>query len=266
VGTHAALVLGALVMAFPFYWMVTTGLKGPAEALSFPPTLIPKAPTLGNFRQVWQEQPFGRYLLNSGFVSTAVTLGVLVTSSLAAHAFARMRFWGRELLFGAFLATMMIPFEVVLIPDFLIIRQLGWFDSYLALIVPWTASVFGIFLLRQTFLGIPDELFEASQLDGCGHGRFLFRVALPLVTPALVTVALVTFLGSWNSLLWPLVVTHRQELMVVQVGLVSYLGEEGSQYQLVMAAATVSILPIVVLFLAAQRHFVEGIARTGLKS
>lgn len=263
---HLLLGAGAVVMAFPFYWMITSGLKEAAEALRFPPTLYPHLLTFQNFREVWTEQPMARYLFNTGLVATSVTLGVLATSSLAGHAFARMHFPGREVLFGLFLATMMIPFEVLLIPDFLIVRQLGWIDTYWALIVPWTASVFGIFLLRQTFMGIPDELYEASQLDGCGHGRYLARVAIPLSTPALITVAIVTFLGSWNSLLWPLVVTNRDEMRVIQVGLIAYLSAEGSQYQLVMAAATISILPIVALFLVAQRYFVEGIARTGLKS
>jgi multiple sugar transport system permease protein len=263
---YALLLLGVGAMAFPFYWMIVTSFKPLNEALAIPPTLWPHQWTLDNYRQVWRQIPMGRYLLNSAFIASAVTMGVMASSALAAHAFTRMRFPGRNLLFGILLATLMIPFEALIIPDYLIIYGLHWNNTYWALIVPWCASVFGIFLLRQTFLSLPDDLWEAVLLDGGGHLRFLFSIALPLAVPALITVGIVTFLGSWNSLLWPLIVTDTPELRPVQVGLASFQTEAGLYYNLSMAAATISLIPIVLLFLIAQRYFVEGIARTGMKS
>lgn len=263
---YLLILVGAAAMAFPFYWMIITSFKPASEALQVPPTLWPREWTLENYRQVFEMVPMGRYLFNSAFIATAVTAGVLVTSALAAHAFVRMRFPGRGFLFAVLLATMMIPFEVLLIPDYLIIRHLGWYNTYQAMILPWAASVFGIFLLRQTFLTLPDDLWEALLLDGGTHLRYLFSVALPLSVPALITVGIVSFLGSWNSLLWPLVVTDTPELRPVQVGLSNFQTEAGLRYHLSMAAATLSILPIVALYLLAQRYFVEGIARTGMKT
>ncbi len=263
---YALLIVGAVAMAFPFYWMLLTSVKPDTEALQFPPTLWPHAFTLENYRRVFQMVPMGRYLLNSVFVSSLVTLGVLASSATAAHAFTRLRFPGRSVVFGLLIATMMIPFEVLLIPDFLIVRALGWQNTYWALILPWCASVFGIFLLRQAFMSLPEDLWDALRLDGGGHLRFLLSVALPLSVPALITVGIVTFLGSWNSLLWPLVVTDTPELRPVQVGLASFQSEAGMYYNLSMAAAAISIAPILALYLVAQRYFVEGIARTGMKT
>jgi multiple sugar transport system permease protein len=263
---YALLILGAAAMAFPFYWMIITSFKPLSEALQFPPTLWPHTWTLSNYQQVWTLIPMGRYLLNSAFIAVAVTAGTLVTSILAAHAFVRMRFPGRGLIFGILIATMMIPFEVLLIPDYIIIRNLGWYNTYWAMIIPWCVSVFGIFLLRQTFLSLPNDLWEAVLLDGGGHFKFLTAVAVPLSVPAIITAGLVTFLGSWNSLLWPLIVTDTPELRPVQVGLASFQTEAGLYYNLSMAAATLSLIPITLLYLAAQRHFVEGIARTGMKN
>jgi len=263
---HAVLASGCVVMVFPFYWMLVTSLKGQSEAQMLPPMLWPVKPQWVNFAEVFKAVPMARYLMNSLGIAVVVTAATIVTSAMAAHAFARIQFPGRELAFGLFLATMMIPFEVILIPDFILVHRLGWYNTYAALIVPWCASVFAIFLLRQSFMTIPTELHEASLLDGCSHLRYLWSVALPLATPSLITVGIVSFLGSWNSLLWPLVVTDTPELRPVQVGLAYFTTEAGTKYHLAAAAATVSILPIVALYLAAQRHFVEGIARTGLKS
>lgn len=263
---HLVLALGAVAMVFPFFWMLVTALKEQSEAQMLPPSLWPSKMQWVNFAEVFRAVPMARYLLNSFGIAVAVTAVTIVTSAMAAHAFAKIRFPGREVVFALFLATMMIPFEVILIPDFILIHKLGWYNTYAALIVPWCASVFAIFLLRQSFLTVPAELHEASLLDGCSHLRYLWNVALPLSTPALITVGIVSFLGSWNSLLWPLVVTDTPELRPVQVGLAYFTTEAGTKYHLTAAAATISILPIVVLYLAAQRHFVEGIARTGLKS
>ncbi|MBM3135744.1 MAG: carbohydrate ABC transporter permease, partial [Chloroflexi bacterium] len=194
------------------------------------------------------------------------TLGVIITSVLAAYAFARMRFWGKNILFGLFLATMMIPFEVTLIPNYIIVTNwLHWYNTYLALIIPWAASVFNIFLLRQFFLSMPKELYEATLLDGGTHFQFLWKVAMPLAVPAIITIGIFSFLGSWNSLLWPLIVTSSRLMRPIQVGLSAFQTEAGSYYNQMMAAATLAVLPVVIVFLIAQKQFVEGIARTGLK-
>ena len=262
---YATLIFGAVIMSFPFYWMVTTALKGLAESVAIPPTMLPKQWLWSNFVEAWKAAPFPRYFLNTIIMATGSTIGTLITGVLAAYAFARMRFFGKNIIFMLFLATMMIPFEVTLIPDFLIIRALRWYNTYTALIVPWTASVFAIFLLRQFFMSLPKELYEATLLDGGTHLQFLWRIAIPLAIPALITVAIFSFLGSWNSLLWPLIVTSKPLLRPIQVGLSAFQSEAGSYYNLMMAGATLAILPVVILFLVAQKQFVEGIARSGIK-
>jgi len=262
---YATLIVGAVIMAFPFYWMITTAFKSYAESVAVPPVIVPTRWLWENFNEAWHAAPFPRYFLNTIIMATGSTAGTLFTGLLAGYAFARMRFFGKNVLFLMFLATMMIPFEVTLIPDFLIIRTLRWYNTFAALIVPWTASVFSIFLLRQFFMSMPRELYEATLLDGGNHWQFLWRVALPLAVPAMITVAIFSFLGSWNSLLWPLIVTSKPTLRPIQVGLSAFQGEAGSYYNLLMAGATLAILPVVILFLIAQRQFVEGIARSGIK-
>lgn len=263
---YVLLTFGAVTMAFPFYWMIITAFKSNQEALSFPPTLLPSEWLWSNFVDAWNAAPFPRYFANTIFMASATTLGVIITSVLAAYAFARMRFWGKNILFGLFLATMMIPFEVTLIPNYIIVTNwLHWYNTYLALIIPWAASVFNIFLLRQFFLSMPKELYEATLLDGGTHFQFLWKVAVPLAVPAIITIGIFSFLGSWNSLLWPLIVTSSRLMRPIQVGLSAFQTEAGSYYNQMMAAATLAVLPVVIVFLIAQKQFVEGIARTGLK-
>lgn len=260
---HVVLIAGSIVAAFPFVWMILTSLKSYQEFIAG--QLIPDVLRFGNYVEAWQMAPFGRYFANSIFISLATVTAVLVTSTLAAYAFARMEFFGREVLFMVFLATLMVPFEVTMIPNFILIRDLGWYDSYWAMIVPFSASVFGIFLLRQFFRTIPGDFYDAAVLDGCGHLRFLWEIVLPLSKPALITVGLFTFLGSWNALLWPLIVTRTQEIRPIMLGLAEFITEAGTQTQLLMAAATLTILPIVIFYFFAQREFIEGIAASGLK-
>jgi multiple sugar transport system permease protein len=234
----------------------------------------------------WYATIMARYFVNTIFVAVAVLVGVLTTSVLAAYAFARMEFFGKNTIFLLFLATMMIPFEVTMIPNFVIIRNIpfntpplpifgydlfgmpdkaGWYNTYAAQIVPWLASVFTIFMLRQFFMGIPQDFYDAARIDGCGHLRYLVQIVLPLSRPALVTGGLMTFLGSWNSLLWPILVTGKADLRPIQVGLSYFLAQEGSDYHLLMAAATMTILPIAILYFIGQRYFIEGIASSGVK-
>lgn len=264
---HLVLISVAVVIGFPFYWMVTTAFKDFFEATRFPPTLLPVEPILDNFPEAWSQAPWTRYFINTLFVSTMVTLGELVTGILAAYALARMNFLGKGVVFGVLLATYMVPNEATIIPNYVLMskRYLGLYDTYQAQILPFLASVFTIFLLRQHFLSIPKELHDAARIDGAGDLRFLWSVILPLSVPVLVTVSLITFLGSYNAFQWPLIMTSRDELRPVQVGMSVFRTEFGSQYHLQMAAATFVIAPIVALYLVAQRYLVQGVARTGIR-
>lgn len=253
------------IMLLPFFWTVTTSFKTPQEAQSYPPTWIPKQLRWQNYIEAWNAAPFGRYFLNSVFVATATAIGGVVTSVLAAYAFAKMDFIGKNVLFYLLVGTMMIPGQMLLVPNYLTIVKLRWYDTYQALIVPWVANVFGIFLLRQFFRTIPDELWDSAQIDGCSRFRFLWQFVVPLSKPALVTLFLFRFIGSWNAFLWVLIMTSREEMRTLPVGLYYFIGEAGTDYHLLTAAATFAMMPIIFLFLVAQRQFIQGVARTGLK-
>lgn len=278
---YAVLVGGAVVVVFPFLWMVLGSFKGQAESNLFPPTFLPREWRPENYRLAWTTPPstLGRYFLNSLVVATAGTALQVLIAVLAGYAFARLRFPGRDALFVLVLATSMVPGEITLIPNFVTIRRFpllggndlfgnggsGLYDTYAAMILPGLAGAFTIFLLRQAFLRVPNELWEAAQIDGCGAFAFLWRVLLPLATPAVTTVAIFGFVGRWNALLWPLIVTRSERLRPVQVAMIYYQNEYVTNYGLVMAAAFLVTLPVILLFLLAQRQFIAGIATTGLK-
>jgi multiple sugar transport system permease protein len=262
---HLVLLAGAVWSLFPFVWMVLTSLKSYVEA-SAAQSLLPMHWLFSNYVTAWKQVGiFPRYFANTLFIAAATVLGVLITSTLAAYAFARMEFPGRNVLFFVLLATMMVPFEVTLVPNFIIMRDLHWIDHYQALIIPWTASAFSVFLLRQFFRSIPSELADAAVMDGCSSLRFLWTIMLPLSYPALVTSALFTFLSSWNSLLWPLLVTNNPLLRPIQVGIAAFITDAGTQVQLLLAAVTISIVPVILLYLVLQRWFIEGIATIGIR-
>ncbi len=262
---YAILIGGALWALFPFAWMVLTSLKGYAEA-SAAENFLPTRWLFSNYVDAWNAVGmFPRYFANTIFMALATVAGVLITSTLAAYAFARMEFPGRDTLFIVLLATMMVPFEVTLVPNFIVIRNLQWSDQYQALIIPWIASAFSIFLLRQFFRSIPQELNDAAVMDGCSHLRFLASIVLPLSRPALITSGLFTFLASWNSLMWPLLVTNRPEMRPIQVAMATFIGDAGTQIQLLLAAVTISVIPVVIVYLILQRWFIEGIATVGIR-
>jgi multiple sugar transport system permease protein len=245
--------------------MVLTSLKSYIEA-SASQSLVPSMWLFSNYITAWNQVGiFPRYFANSVFIGISTVLGVLISSTLAGYAFARMRFPGRDPLFVLLLMTMMVPFEVTLVPNFILMRDLHWVDTYMALIVPWTASAFSIFLLRQFFRAIPQDLYDAAVMDGCWHLRFLWSIVLPLSKPALITSGLLTFLGSWNSLMWPLLVTNNPSLRPIQVGIAAFISDAGTQVQLLLAAVTISIAPIILLYLVLQRWFIEGIATIGIR-
>jgi len=263
---HLILAAVAVVIAFPFYWMLTTALKSFFEATLFPPTLFPAEAHPENFVQAWEAAPWARYFANTVIIAVLVTFGDVTTAVLAAYAFARMRFRGKQLIFMLFLATLMIPSEATLIPNFVLVtKYLRWSNTLQVQIVPFLASAFSIFLLRQHFLSIPNELADAARIDGAGHLRFLRSIVLPLSVPVLVTVTLIQGIGVWDSFLWPLLVTSSDTVRPIQVGMAQFRTEFGAQYHLEMAAATFVIAPIVLVFLVAQRHLIQGVARTGIR-
>jgi multiple sugar transport system permease protein len=260
---YILLCLGVVIAIFPFVWMILTSLKSYQETALR--VWLPSELLFSNYRTAWNQAPFGRYFLNTTFVAVTTVCGLVFTSVLAAYAFARMEFFGKRVIFIGFLATLMIPFEILLIPDFLIVTKLHWANTYYALIVPWTASAFQIFLLRQFFATIPKDLYDAAVLDGADHLGFLGMIVLPLARPALVTVIIFGFLGAWRSLLWPLVVTKDEAMRTIEVGLQSYVSEAGTQTQLLMAAAVFTTIPIIVIYFLGQKQFIQGIATSGLK-
>ncbi len=262
---YIVITLGGIFMMLPFLWMLSTSFKTPPEAIRIPPTWIPLKPTLNAYIEVWQKVHFPRYIYVSLVMTVFTLIGVLITSVLAAYAFSWYEFKGRETLFVMILSLMMIPIPVYVVPLFILIQRLGWIDTYYALIVPWTVNVFSIFLLRQHFRSIPRDLFDAAVIDGCSRLRFLFTILIPLTKPALVTISIFTVIGTWNSFMWPLMVTNSDKMRPIQVGLAYFAQGETTNYPALMAASAIAILPLIILFFLAQRQIVESYTRSGLK-
>jgi multiple sugar transport system permease protein len=254
----------SMMMLIPMVWMFVTSLQTLDQTRHFPPILTPSW-QWRNYTDVLQQAPFGRWMLNTFLVTSIVVVGNLIFCSLAGYAFARFKFFGHNVVFVLVLATLMIPFQVIMIPTFLIVRQLGLIDSLGALIVPNLAGAFGIFLLRQFFRTLPIELEEAARIDGASRLGVLVKIVLPLSGPALATVAVVTFLWTWNDFLWPLVTIYSSNNMTLQLGLLTFQGAHQTNTHLLMAANVMSMIPVLLLFLVAQRWFIRGIATTGLK-
>lgn len=265
VALHVVMYALAFFTVAPFLWMVLTSFKELSEILVFPPKWIPERATFDNYVSAFSAAPFGRYYFNSVFVAVTVTLGQIVTCSLAAYAFARLQFRGREVLFYLFLGTMMIPGQVVMIPTFMVLHWLGWIDTYAALIVPGLASAFGTFLLRQFFLTIPRDLEDAARIDGCTRFGVLRRIILPLSKPALATLAVFTFMGVFNDFLWSLIVVSSDDLRTVQLGLAIFRDRYQTDWGQLMAASVTATLPILLVFFFAQKYFIKGITLSGLK-
>ena len=262
---YLVLAAGAFIMVFPFVWMIIASLMTAGEIQLRPPVWLPAAPQFSNYSDLAQSIPMGRLYFNSLFTSGLIVFGVLLSSSLAGFAFAKYRFPGREFLFYLILATMMIPFFVTLIPVFFIVRQLGWIDTYQGLVVPGLTSAYGIFLMRQFIITLPDELIDAARIDGASELRIFWRIIVPLVKPALATLGTFTFIGSWNAFLWPLLVVNSRELMTLPLGINTMKSLYADNTNLLMAGTAVSVIPMLVLFIFLQRYFIQGIALTGLK-
>jgi multiple sugar transport system permease protein len=262
---YALLVVGGLAMLFPFVWMVSTSLKPDLAVFQTPPQLIPKPFQPSNYSTVVHVFPVWRFLGNSALVAVISVALQVTTSAMAAYAFARLKFRGSNTLFMLYLTTLMVPFQVTIVPLFVDMKYLHFVNSYPGLIVPSIASAYGTFLLRQAFLGLPSELEEAAFVDGASHWTVFSRIALPLVRPSLATFAVLSFIASWNSFLWPLVIISSQNLMTLPVGLSNLQGEHLTAWNLVMAGATISVLPIVLVYLLAQKQIVRGFVLSGVK-
>lgn len=262
---YSVLVLITAVAGMPFFWMVVTSLKELPYVFDFA-QLVPPDPQWGNYVSAWQSAPFARYFFNSTFTAVAILVLQFATIIPAAYGFSRLRFPGRDLLFVLVLATMMVPVQVTFIPTFVIISKLGWKDTYMALIVPFMTSAFGIFLLRQAFLQVPQDYIDAARLDGAGNLRIMRHVMAPLNFPTLVTFGLFSFVSHYNDLFWPLVATDSQEMRTIPMGLSSFIQfEGGTRWHELLAACLFSMLPLILLFLFTQRFFIKGVASSGLK-
>ncbi|PAD75294.1 carbohydrate ABC transporter permease [Paenibacillus campinasensis] len=256
----------AILFVFPFLWMVLTALKSPEEALIFPPTLMPQTWNFQSFAEVWQSGPFGTYLTNSVVIVAAILAAQLITAVPSAYVFAKYRFKGKEFLFLLVLLTMIIPSQLTFVPLYLMMSEWQLLDSLVPLILPFVVTPFGIFLLRQQILQIPDELFEAAKIDGAGEGRTMYHVLLPMIKPAVVTVMLLSFITHWNDYFWPLVMTNTMELRTLPLGVANLKGLEGnSKWNVVMAGNCILALPLLILFMLNSKRLKESIAFTGVK-
>lgn len=267
--TYAILIVGAVVALIPFMWMISTSFMSLGEAQGV--TLIPSELRVGNYAIAWERGNFSEYFINSVLITVITLAGEMTFSILAAYAFARIRFPGRDMLFGLLLATIMIPAMVIIIPNFLTVTWLGrigpirWLNNWPSLTIPFMGSVFSIFLLRQFFSQIPDELYDAARIDGAGHMRFLLQVVVPLSRAPIMVIVVLSFIGAWNSLAWPLLVTSTPEWRPISVGLLNFVEQAGQELHFMMAGAVITIVPILILYFFTQRQFTESIARSGLK-
>lgn len=252
-------------MLMPFLWMFSTSLMTDLEVYQFPPKFFPGTIRWSNYAEALTLQPFGRFFLNSIIVALASVMGQILFCSMAGYAFARLKFFGRDRIFSLYLATMMIPAIVTIIPAFLIITQFGWMNTYWALFTPTLSSVWGIFLLRQFFQTIPRDIEDAARVDGASEFTIFYRIVLPLSKPALATLAIFAFMGSWKDFLWPLIVTNRTDMRTVEIGIANFSSLYQTDWPHQMAAAVVVMVPIVIVFIVAQKYFIRGITLTGLK-
>ncbi|PZE20651.1 carbohydrate ABC transporter permease [Paenibacillus xerothermodurans] len=252
-------------MIIPFFWMISSSLKSLNEMYAFPPVWIPGRLLWENYIYMFNSAPWGKFLLNTTKITLLVVVGQLLTCSMGAYAFARLKFPGRDALFTVYLATMMIPYQVTMIPTFKIIKSLGWLNTHNALIVPALFSAFGTFLLRQFFLTLPKELEQSAMIDGCSFPQIYRHIMLPNAKPALVTLAIFIFMGTWNDFLGPLIYINKLELKTLTLGLATFQGTYTTQWNYMMAGAVIVTLPVLLVYFLAQRHFVEGVVMSGIK-
>lgn len=259
------IVIMAFVTLFPFVYMILASLMTYQEATSIPPTIIPADPQWGNFAEAMEQAPFGRYFLNTVFVAAITTLGTIATSVLAAFAFVKLEFKFKNALLMAMIALLMVPYEVTVFTNYQTIIKLGLLDSYTALILPSLASVFYIFYLKEYLTSIPISYYKAAKVDGCGDMEFIRRILIPLAKPSLVTMGILSFINGWNAFLWPILVTNSKEMRLISNGLSSFATESGTKVQLQMAASTLTIVPILIIYLIFRKQIIRGVVKSGVK-
>ncbi len=262
---YALLILGAISIAIPYVWMFVTSIKPVEEVQSYPLSFIVKHPTLLPYHDLFRLMPMLKYVWNSIYVAATVTFANIFFCSLAGYAFAKHRFWGRDKIFFVLLGSLMIPWQVNIISGFILMRKLGWLNSYNALIVPVMAGVFGVFLCRQFIMSIPDDLVDAAKIDGCSEFTIYRLVILPLIKPVLATLAIFTFLQQWNNFIWPLIVINSSQMRTLPLALSVLNGQFGTRFAMIMAGAVVATTPMLIVFLSFQKYFMKGVAMTGLK-
>ena len=259
----AILLIGGIMMIFPFVWMISSSFKRPQDIYSL--SLIPPVFTLDSYRTVLQDTSYIRWFLNSLVIATITTASVAFFDSLAGYTLAKFKFPGSMVIFILILSTLMVPTEMLVIPWFMMSIELGWTDSYAGVMFPGVISAFGVFLMRQFFMGVPNELIDAARLDGFSEFRIFWKIALPLVKPAVAALCIFTFLGNWNAYIWPLIVIRSEEMRTLPVGVAFFSSENGARFDLIMAAATLATVPVIIIFLIFQKQIIRGIALAGLK-
>jgi multiple sugar transport system permease protein len=262
---NATLIIGALLTAFPLLWMVSVSFMPAGAAGHYPPPLLPAEPTLQNYRELFANHSAGRYMANSALIATLATGISIVLNTMAGYAFAKLRFAGRERLFRLLLGALVIPAQVTMIPLFAIVKAMGLVSTYAGVVIPTMTSIFGIFLVRQYTLALPDELLEAARIDGASEARIFVSIVLPLLQPIIVTLAILTFLATWNDFMWPLIVLTDQKLHTLPVALAGLSREHVQDNELMMAGAVITVIPVLALFLAMQRYYIAGILAGGVK-
>ena len=267
ISLQVVLISVGLFVALPIIIAILTSFKLPNDVTNFPPTLLPKVWTFENYVTAWTSKPFGRFFLNSVIQTGVIVFFQVIFSIMAAYAFSILEFPGRDVLFYMIVASLMVPFQLTFIPNFILISQLGWANTYMGLTIPFLASAFGVFLLRQFFLTIPKDLHDSARIDGAGNWRFLWQILVPLSKGGISAFAIFSFLAAWSQYLWPLVITNEENMRTIQIGIRFFLfdQERGADWGAIMAAAVIALLPTLLIFLIAQRQLVKGIAMTGLK-
>lgn len=263
--SYLMVALGAIVFFLPVLYMLSSSLKQSNDIFKIPFQWIPSPFVPENYTDAMKIAPFGRYFLNSLIVGVCTTLLNVFFAALTGYGFAKYSFWGKNFLFIAILSTLMIPFQAIMVPLFIIVRGFGWLNTYLGLVIPWAISAFGVFLMRQFILSIPNELLDAARIDGDSEFGIFWHVILPLSKPPLVTLAIFTFLDSWNNLLWPLIIITKPEMRTVSLGLTEFQTLHGTAYNLLMAGSTIATIPILISFIFLQRYFIRGVVLSGLK-
>jgi multiple sugar transport system permease protein len=262
---YLLLIIAALTMIIPFIWMLSTSLKESQYVLSMPPKIIPEKITFSNYQRLGEILPFSRMFANSFFIAIVVTLGQIISGSMAAYVFARFNFKYKQSIFLIYLATLMVPSQVTIVPLFILMRNLGWINTYQAIISPMLFTAFGTFLMRQSFLSFPKELEDAAFIDGANHWTVFWKIIMPVSKPALATLGVFSFMQAWNAYLWPLFVTNDEKIMTLPVGLALLHGRYLTEWNLVMAGAVTTVIPMLIIYLLAQEYFVKGVVTSGLK-